>query len=105
VISRPLVSPAMPVRMSPSARSLFVTRNHDLTQLTATCLKKLSIEATDSLGCAVSHSTVIRALLRYAEQQDPTWLYDRLLPLIKEEGSLARHRAERNELLQRTHDE
>jgi broad specificity phosphatase PhoE len=65
---------------------------------------KLSVDAADSLGWAVSHSTVIRALLRYAEQQDSTWLSDQLLPLIKEEGSLARHRTERSELLRRTHD-
>ena len=46
---------------------------------------KLSIEATDSLGRAVSHSTVIRALLRYAEQQDSAWLHEQFFPLIQQE--------------------
>jgi len=46
---------------------------------------KLSIAATDSLGRAVSNSTTIRALLRYAERQDPAWLHDHLLPCIEQE--------------------
>jgi len=46
---------------------------------------KLSVTATDSLGRAVSHSTIIRTLLRYAEQQDSTWLQDQLFPLIERE--------------------
>ena len=65
---------------------------------------KLSIAATDSLGRPVSHSTIVRALLRYVDQQAPTWLRDQLLPLIQEEGSLAHHRAERNEVLRRMHE-
>jgi|GEM_PF-4944502 len=70
----------------------FLTRNHSLTPPTAALLMKYSIRATDSLGRAVSNSTVLRALLRYAERQDPTWLQDELFPLIKEESSLSRHR-------------
>jgi hypothetical protein len=66
---------------------------------------KLSIEATDSLGRPVSHSTILRALLRYVDQQAPTWLRDQLFPLIQEEGSLAHHRAARSEVLRRTRDQ
>ena len=46
---------------------------------------KLSVTATDSLGRAVSHSTIIRALLRYAEQRDSIWLHDQFFPLIEQE--------------------
>jgi len=69
----------------PPKNDSFRTRTHDLTPPTAALLMQLSIAATDSLGRAVSHSTVIRALLRYAEQQDPTWLRDQLFPLIEKE--------------------
>jgi len=61
------------------------TRSHDLTPPTAAVLMRLSIAATDSLGRAVSNSTIIRALLRYAERQDPTWLRDHLFPCIEQE--------------------
>jgi hypothetical protein len=70
---------------TPPKRDSFLTRNHSLTPPTAALLRKYSIEATDSLGGAVSNSTVIRALLRYAELQDPTWLQDHLFPLIEKE--------------------
>jgi len=68
-----------------SKRHLFLTRSYDLTSPTAALLMKLSIEATDTLGRAVSNSTIIRALLRYAERQDPTWLRDHLFPCIEQE--------------------
>ena len=92
-------------QLRPPKKDLFLLRSHSLTPPTAELLMKFSIEATDSLGRPVSHSTIVRALLRYVDQQAPTWLHDQLFPLIKEEGSLARHRAERSELLSRTHDQ
>ncbi len=76
---------AMALHTSSSKAPLFLSRTHDLTLPTASLLMKLSIEATDSLGRAVSHSTVIRALLRYTEQQDTAWVHDQLLPLIEKE--------------------
>jgi|RhiMethySRZTD1v2_1073278.scaffolds.fasta_scaffold175384_1 hypothetical protein len=102
-LPRALVSPTMK-QLTPPKKDLFLIRSHSLTPPTAELLMKFSIEATDSLGRPVSHSTIVRALLRYVDQQAPTWLRDQLLPLIKDEGSLAYHRAERRELLRRTHD-
>ena len=84
-LSRALLSSAMPLSTPPPVKRRFLTRTHDLTLPTAAFLMKLSVIATDSLGRAVSHSTIIRALLRYAEQRDPTWLHDRLFPLIEQE--------------------
>ena len=75
----------MPLRTPPLTKHHFLTRTHDLTPPTAALLMKLSIAATDSLGRAVSHSTIIRALLRYAEQRDLTWLHDQRFPLIERE--------------------
>jgi hypothetical protein len=97
-------SPAMTRQTPPPKKDLFLIRSHSLTPSTADILMKFSIEATDSLGRPVSHSTIVRALLRYVDQQGSTWLQDQLFPIIKEEGSLARYRAERSELLQKTHD-
>ena len=91
-------------QLTPPKNDLFLIRSHSLTPPTAELLMKLSIEATDSLGRPVSHSTIVRALLRYVDQQAPTWLRDQLFPLIQEEGSLAHHRAARSEVLRRTHD-
>jgi hypothetical protein len=70
---------------STSRTYLPLTRSHDLTPSTVAVLMKLSIRATDTLGRAVSNSTIIRALLRYAERQDPTWLRDHLFPCIEQE--------------------
>jgi hypothetical protein len=75
----------MPLRTPPPKKASFLTRTHDLTPPTAALLMQLSIAATDTLGRAVSHSTVLRALLRYAEHQDPAWLRDQLFPLIEQE--------------------
>jgi hypothetical protein len=75
----------MPLRTPPPKKASFLTRTYDLTPPTAALLMQLSMAATDSLGRAVSHSTVIRALLRYAEQQDSAWLRDQLSPLIARE--------------------
>jgi hypothetical protein len=73
-------------RTTQSETPLLLPRSHDLTRPTATVLMKLSVEATDTLGRAVSNSTIIRALLRYAEQQDSTWVHKQLFPLITAEG-------------------
>src|SRR6185312_5370989 len=96
-----LVSPAM-TQLRPPKKDLFLLRSHSLTPPTAELLMKFSIEATDSLGRPVSHSTIVRALLRYADQQDTIWLHDQLFPLIKKESSLSEHRTERSEQLRRT---
>src|SRR4029453_13840868 len=64
--ARALLSPALPLRTPPPIKNRFLTRTHDLTLPTAALLGQPGIAATDSLGRAVSHSTLIRALLRYA---------------------------------------
>ena len=76
---------SMPLHTPPPKKTSFRTRTYDLTSPTAALLMQLSLDATDALGRAVSHSTVIRALLRYAEQQDVIWLHDQLFPLIEKE--------------------
>jgi len=48
-------------------------------------LQQLSQEASDALGWTVGSSAVIRALLRYVEQQPPTWASATLHPLIERE--------------------
>lgn len=48
-------------------------------------LQRLASDASDMLGWKVSSSAIMRALLRYAEQQDAAWVQDSLFPLIEEE--------------------
>lgn len=101
-IRRRVVSGAMALYPPPKQDSFFI-RNHSMTPPTAALLMKYSVEATQGLGHAVSHSTIVRALLRYVEQQDPTWLRDHLFPLIEKEASLAHHRAARSDSIRTTH--
>ncbi|SRR6266849_778909 len=60
-------------------------RTVSLTQKGALALEALSQEASDLLGWTISGSAIVRALLRFAEQQGPTWARSQLMPLIEAE--------------------
>jgi len=62
-----------------------VVRSHTLTQEADTILKQLNQDASDALGWTVGSSAVIRALLRYANQQPQAWASASLHPLIEQE--------------------
>ena len=48
-------------------------------------LQQLSQDASDALGWPVSSSAIVRALIRYAGQQEPAWASAALHPLIDQE--------------------
>ena len=56
-----------------------------LTPTTVDILAGLRGDATDSSGRRASGSAVIRALLRYANQQGYDWVRQELVPLIEAE--------------------
>jgi hypothetical protein len=60
-------------------------RTHSLTPEAAEILQQLAQDATDRLGWTVSSSAVVRALIRYADQQGTTWAEEQLFPLIGQE--------------------
>jgi hypothetical protein len=62
-----------------------VVRSHTLTQEADTILKQLNQGASDALGWTVGSSAIIRALLRYTNQQTPAWVSESLHPLIEQE--------------------
>jgi len=56
-----------------------------LTPATAATLRRLSTDAADYIGRAVSESAVIRALLRHIEQQPESWVQARIFPFVEKE--------------------
>src|SRR5262245_53080814 len=56
-----------------------------LTPATDAALKRLSKDASDYVGWKISSSAIVRALVRYAEQQPPGWATSQLFPLIERE--------------------
>jgi len=48
-------------------------------------LHSLSSDASDYTGCKISGGAVIRALLRFAQQQGVTWVYTNICPHIEAE--------------------
>jgi len=52
---------------------------------TDAALKRLSRDASDYIGWTVSSSAIVRALVRYAEQQPPGWATSQLFPLVERE--------------------
>jgi hypothetical protein len=61
-----------------------------LTPASELMLQTLSQDASDALGWTVSSSATVRALIRYAGQQPPTWAAAALHPLIEQEISQGR---------------
>lgn len=60
-------------------------RTISLTEKGTRALEVLSRQASDELGWTISGSAIVRALLRFAEQQGPTWARSQLMPLIEAE--------------------
>lgn len=53
-------------------------------------LQQLSREASDRLGWTVGSSTILRALVAYAEQQPGSWAASELHPFIEQEIAAGR---------------
>jgi len=68
-----------------SKKHPLIPRTHSLTEDTNTILQRLSQDASDALGWTVGGSAIVRSLLRYADQQPPTWAATALHPLIERE--------------------
>src|SRR5262245_35017371 len=62
-----------------------VVRSFTFTPALDQMLQRLSQEASDFTGWTISTSAVIRALLRYVEQQDRVRLLDALFPFVEME--------------------
>jgi hypothetical protein len=75
----------MAPRKNPPKKEPVLIRSHTLTPSTETILKRLSGDATDTIGRAVSDSAIVRALLRYADQQGMSWVRACLFPFAEEE--------------------
>jgi len=71
-------------KSSPKKETLLI-RSHALTPSTKATLRRLSNDATDTIGRAVSDSAIVRVLLRYADQQGMVWVREHLFSLIEEE--------------------
>ena len=71
-------------KSAPKKQPLF-PRSHTLNRDADRLLQQLSQEASDALGWTVGSSAVIRALLRYVEQQPTAWAATSLHPLIEQE--------------------
>ena len=56
-----------------------------LTPATAATLRRLSVDAADYIGRAVSGSAIVRALLRHIEQQPESWVQARIFPFVEKE--------------------
>ena len=66
-------------------KSPLVVRSFTLTPTLDQTLQRLSQDASDFTGWTVSSSAVVRALLRYVEQQPDTWALSYLFPLNERE--------------------
>ena len=71
-----------PQKTNPPA---LLIRSLTLSPDTQETLGRLSSDASDYIGRTVSHSAILRALLRYAGTQPYQWLLTDLSPLIEAE--------------------
>ncbi len=62
-----------------------IIRSLSVTLADARTLDRIAQEASDYIGWTVSGSAIMRALLRYADQQDVGWFKGQLFPFIEEE--------------------
>lgn len=72
-------------RKKPTPKNETLVRSLAHTTTTEEITRRLSQDATDYIGRAVSNSAVIRALIRYADTQGTTWIQKALFPLIERE--------------------
>lgn len=70
-------------KKSPKPR--FLIRSLSLTPETEATVRQLAQEASDQLGWTIGSSAIVRALLRHAAAQNPTWARKTLFPLIERE--------------------
>jgi hypothetical protein len=75
----------MTIRTLPPKKETLLVRSHTLTPSTKVTLSRLRNDANDTIGRAVSDSTIVRALLRYADAQGVAWAREHLFPLIGQE--------------------
>ena len=69
----------------PTPKNETLIRSLTLTLETEKILHSLSQDATDYIGRKASGSAILRALLRYADQQGTNWTRETLFPLIEHE--------------------
>jgi len=62
-----------------------IIQSFSLTPTLDKTLQRLSQEGSDYTRWSISSSAVVRALLRYVEQQPSTWALSSLFPLIEQE--------------------
>jgi hypothetical protein len=77
----------MAARKLPPKKEPVLVRSHALTVSTQSTLNYLSHDATDYIGSEVSNSAIVRALIRYVDQQDTLWIRETIFPLVEEEMS------------------
>ena len=70
-------------KKSPKPR--FLIRSLSLTPETDAAVQHLAQEASDQLGWTIGGSAIVRALVRHAAKQNPTWARKTLFPLIERE--------------------
>ena len=75
----------MATRRLPSKKERVLVHSYALTPSTSTVLERLSGDASDTLGRAVSDSAIVRALLRYADHQGIAWAREQIFPFIGQE--------------------
>jgi hypothetical protein len=75
----------MATRKLPPKKEALLIRSYALTSVADAALKRISEDATDVIGRAVSESAVIRAMLRYMNRYPFPWVRENLYPCIEEE--------------------
>ena len=75
----------MPRKKKTPPKETLLYRSHMLTPTTEASLAQLKQEASDALGWTISGSAIVRALLRYAAQQNGTWVREQIFPFIEQE--------------------
>jgi hypothetical protein len=74
---------ARPKKTPPKAP--LVIHSLTLTSTTAATLRRLSTDAAEYIGRAVSGSAIVRALLRHIAQQPESWVQARIFPFVEKE--------------------
>lgn len=77
----------MASKKTEAKKEAFCIRSFTLTTPTDETLKRLSREASDYLGWTVSSSAIMRALLRYIEEQPSSWAVSQVFPFVEQEIS------------------
>lgn len=75
----------MATRRSTTPKESLHVSSLALTPSTETTLKRISQDATDVVGRTVSDSAMVRALLRYIEQQPLPWVREQVYPYLEVE--------------------